>query len=346
MQHIQSGLFVAFALALGLSCAPKKQSTSTPGTQTVQSGPIENIIVPDVPTEFSVPTNPGANGLLIEVSNPDSVTGAEVQCPSGERERKSLVRNPNTGSGYIHFTQLPDEDCVLHFKGGTPAKYRPVTAGAHLRCDLVGTTAVCSGVSEAQHLSTARRRPFRDELLVYLTEPGGNSSVDVVCPGGHRRWAPITQGTANLDGLPMSEACILYFKGTSPAEYRPVHGGLSLSCRVSVNAAACSVDQFDTPPPRRDLVPLQIQEAQVRVQLPQTDATNAVELVCVGGYRKRVEVGKLTAVTFDDVPTEDCSLLFKGAIPAKYAPVKPGAALTCGFVGTTAVCHQTLVEAK
>ena len=61
----------------------------------------------------------------------------------------------------------------------------------------------------------------------------------------------------------------------------------------------------------------------------------AVEIVC-GSHRERVSVVGHLAV-YEDVPADDCRLFFKGAVPAQFYPVGPGA-LRCRFVGSTAVC--------
>ncbi len=62
----------------------------------------------------------------------------EITCGDGYRERADIVENVGT------FDKIPSKEaCELHFKGGTPARYRPITAGSW-RCALSSTTAVCT----------------------------------------------------------------------------------------------------------------------------------------------------------------------------------------------------------
>jgi len=62
----------------------------------------------------------------------------EVTCPSGFRQRTAL-----SGSGSGTLAGVPQESCTLFFKGGSPAKYGPVSGGKSLNCQIVGTTANC-----------------------------------------------------------------------------------------------------------------------------------------------------------------------------------------------------------
>ena len=61
----------------------------------------------------------------------------EVNCASGYRARADVLENTAVFDG------VPSEDCTLHFKGGAPARYRPITAGTWM-CNLAGSVAVCS----------------------------------------------------------------------------------------------------------------------------------------------------------------------------------------------------------
>jgi hypothetical protein len=65
----------------------------------------------------------------------------------------------------------------------------------------------------------------------------------------------------------------------------------------------------------------------------------AMELTCPGGFRLRTEVLSNVAV-FDGVPTAgECTLFFKGGVPARYQPMGPGN-WSCGIHGSAAVCKQ------
>jgi len=76
----------------------------------------------------------------------------------------------------------------------------------------------------------------------------------------------------------------------------------------------------------------------VVVKLADTSQASGVELVCGGGsYRLRKSFGGGTA-NFSGVPGGQCTLYFKGGIPAKFTPVSRGKSYNCSIIGTTAVC--------
>lgn len=64
----------------------------------------------------------------------------------------------------------------------------------------------------------------------------------------------------------------------------------------------------------------------------------SLELTCSDGFRSRVDISLNTAV-FESVPDEECTLFFKGGVPAKFRPIRAGT-WSCGLSGTTAVCTQ------
>lgn len=62
----------------------------------------------------------------------------------------------------------------------------------------------------------------------------------------------------------------------------------------------------------------------------------AFELTC-STYRERAEISLHTAV-FEGVPdNDDCTLFFKGGVPARFHPIGPGT-WSCGLTGNVAVC--------
>lgn len=65
----------------------------------------------------------------------------------------------------------------------------------------------------------------------------------------------------------------------------------------------------------------------------------ALELTCNNGFRVRSEVVVNTAV-FASVPDEECTLFFKGSVPARFRPIRTGT-WSCGLAGSTAVCTKT-----
>lgn len=90
---------------------------------------------------------------------------------------------------------------------------------------------------------------------------------------------------------------------------------------------------------QEDVHHLPISDAPQRVNVVLTTpmpAGTSLEVNCPGGYRERQTVTENTAI-FDRVPTQDCTLLFKGGVPAKYSPLKYGT-YYCSLTGPTAVC--------
>ncbi len=79
----------------------------------------------------------GPGTLTVTLADASQATSIEVNCPSGFRQRSAL----SGGRGSI--ASVPQEKCVLYFKGGAPAQFAPVNGGRSLSCSIVGTTAVC-----------------------------------------------------------------------------------------------------------------------------------------------------------------------------------------------------------
>jgi serine/threonine protein kinase len=80
--------------------------------------------------------NPGV--LTVKMTDQTFLTTLEVTCPSGFRQRTSISPGGSASIGNV-----PNETCVLHFKGGAPARFSPVSGGKSLSCYIQGTTAVC-----------------------------------------------------------------------------------------------------------------------------------------------------------------------------------------------------------
>jgi len=81
-------------------------------------------------------TTPGT--LTVKMTDQTFLTTIEVTCPSGMRQRASI-----SPGGSATISNVPTETCVLHFKGGAPARFSPVSGGQSLSCYIQGTTAVC-----------------------------------------------------------------------------------------------------------------------------------------------------------------------------------------------------------
>ena len=91
---------------------------------------------------------------------------------------------------------------------------------------------------------------------------------------------------------------------------------------------------------QQDVHHLPISDAAQRVNIVLTTpmpAGTSLEVNCPDGvYRERRLVTENTAI-FDKVPTQECTLLFKGGVPAKYSPLKYGT-YYCSLTAATAVC--------
>jgi len=80
-----------------------------------------------------------ADGRINVIAETPLAGGAwlELTCGSGFRARADVLENTAVFDG------VPEEDCILLFKGGAPAKYRPITWGTWM-CSVPGTVAVCT----------------------------------------------------------------------------------------------------------------------------------------------------------------------------------------------------------
>lgn len=85
---------------------------------------------------LQVDNEPGrVNVILTQATAPSAAL--EITCPSGYRNRVPVRENTAV------FEDVPQEECILHFKGGVPARYTGMRWGTW-HCALTGTTAVCT----------------------------------------------------------------------------------------------------------------------------------------------------------------------------------------------------------
>jgi len=80
--------------------------------------------------------------------------------------------------------------------------------------------------------------------------------------------------------------------------------------------------------------------APVHISIPGTARyPGGVEITCPSGFRRRGAFSGQTA-TVADVPSESCTLYFKGGSPAQFSPVSGGSSYSCEFPAPgTAVCR-------
>lgn len=170
-----------------------------------------------------------------------------VVCPGGARLKAEFV------SGETRFTDVPDEDCMLALKGGSPVRFSGVRPGDHIVCASAGGSILCRdkvvsapppSPSDVARTQPGPREqapvvpPGAGELEVVLTDPTASSWVYVQCPSGFRERATFVSGRAAMEGVP-DESCTLSFKGGTPARFSGVAGGQRLTCSLSGVIARC-----------------------------------------------------------------------------------------------------------
>jgi hypothetical protein len=93
---------------------------------------------PPAPVPPPAPRPTVANGgLIITMTGEAPVTGIEVVCPGGFRQRAAFEEGVAAVAG------VPAEACTVNFKGPVSARFTPVHGGLALRCRIQGSTAVC-----------------------------------------------------------------------------------------------------------------------------------------------------------------------------------------------------------
>jgi hypothetical protein len=75
-------------------------------------------------------------------------------------------------------------------------------------------------------------------LSVTMADPTQATGIEVVCPSGLRKRASFSGGRATISDVPQ-EACTLYFKGGPPAQYKPIGGHRSVTCRIVGTTGSC-----------------------------------------------------------------------------------------------------------
>ncbi|MFT5684204.1 MAG: serine/threonine protein kinase [Myxococcota bacterium] len=77
---------------------------------------------------------------------------------------------------------------------------------------------------------------------------------------------------------------------------------------------------------------------EIRVSIDSAAPFTAVEVICPSGVRERGYFSNGNA-RVTGIPSENCSLNFKGGAPAKFSPVSGGASLKCSYSGSTMSCN-------
>jgi hypothetical protein len=146
-------------------------------------------------------------------------------------------------------------------------------------------------------------------------------AVVLECSDGSHK-AVVKNGKATLEQVPQGCQVHMIRKG----------GTIDAPGRWSCTLDACKQDEVEH---------RAVTDADGRVNVVVTSplpAGSFLELTCSNGYRVRSDI-ELNTATFESVPQDECTLHFKGGVPAKYRPVRWGT-FYCGLSGTTAVCTQ------
>ena len=157
-------------------------------------------------------------------------------------------------------------------------------------------------------------------LEISVADPMVIAVVLECADGSHK--AVVKNGRATMEQVPQGCTVHMIRKG----------GVIDAPGKWSCTLDACKQDDVDH---------REVTDANGRVNVVVTSPLptgSFLELTCSGGYRVRADIDLNTAV-FDGVPQEECTLHFKGGVPAKYRPVRWGT-FYCGLSGSTAVCTQ------
>jgi len=157
----------------------------------------------------------------ITMNVPSDVTKVELVCAS-----KTLTATPS--GGVATFAELPT-GCKILFT-------RPVTGtidgGGVYTCTHDG----CA-ITEMQHLAVTNA-PGRVNILIAGTYD--TKWMELTCAtDGYRQRGDIVENTTTFNDVKASD-CQLFFKGGSPAQFRPVVAGTTYRCTVTGTTASCA----------------------------------------------------------------------------------------------------------
>ncbi len=77
----------------------------------------------------------------------------------------------------------------------------------------------------------------------------------------------------------------------------------------------------------------------LKVTMTDQSFLTKIEVNCPSGFRQQAGISPGGSATISGVPTEICTLFFKGGAPARFSPVSGGQSLSCYIQGSTAVCN-------
>lgn len=83
------------------------------------------------------PTSDSPGRINIILAPSVVANGVELTCPSGYRNRAVVERRTAVFEG------VPQQDCMMIFKGGPPLRYQPLGWGTYT-CQVSGSTVLCN----------------------------------------------------------------------------------------------------------------------------------------------------------------------------------------------------------
>ena len=161
---------------------------------------------------------------------------------------------------------------------------------------------------------------FAAPLTINVQDPQV-TEVEFNC-GGEIKRVPVNKGIATLPEVP--KLCTVFFVRRTGS----IDGPGTYTC----NNSGCVLDEVAH-------APVSDGPGKVNVIFTSSTASNAAEINCPSGHRSRESIAQNT-VKFTGVPAnQDCTILLKGGIPAKYRPVRAGT-YYCALTGVTLVCQK------
>ena len=121
----------AYVVAIELPPPAPEQSASVSQKQSA-----EQLVSDEQSVSASEEQPAPATETSIKIVDNTKFTAVEIQCENGFRSRAYFV-----GPRAV-FTDVPDEDCSVFFKGGAPAK-AAIRGGQHKSCYFLGATSNC-----------------------------------------------------------------------------------------------------------------------------------------------------------------------------------------------------------
>lgn len=302
---------------------------------------------PGDPVDFSV-------SLTILPGGATGPTTVELRCPSGFSERQ-------TGTSTFRFASVPPGVCTAVVTGATRARFRPVVAGEAYACRAEAQGLYCNSYQEQAvapvpeppmpGATVEPRAPVRGAggVRVMLSRPDVALWGLITCPGGGRVKAEFDGSVATFADVP-DEDCTLSLKGGSPVRFAGVRPGDEIICAPAGDTTRCqdstpratspsvSAPIAVKPPPRRPRPPAEpVPDGDLEIRLADPTTSSWVYVQCPSGFRERGTFEAGEAVVHG-LPSEACTLSFKGGTPARYSGVRGGQRLTCTLSGTLATC--------